>query len=364
MRPIAPESFIVNLMALCIFPFAVRPMIQAMLGIDDRRFGAVHHPPAPRTCRRSSWERCGHDASLHSAVWPPSAIGAARAGLRADRRPPAANRCSSAALQRDGARRRRAHAGARAARASRPICACATSTSSGCRRSAPSGSRSISPTCPTSPFNGPDGQPVFAAPKFTYDASLRVDQRLYDAAIQPRRDLRARRSRRIAGARAHGAVRAPPGGQRRVLRRRAAAGAARRARPPRSTISTRACSETTTRVREGAALPADAAAIEATLLQQRQQADALRSSRRAALARLSILTGRAIDRRRGDRAARDGRPRSRRPASTLCAAARAPGIRTVRPRPRSRRPPAGGDEGGGSAAGVGVRPRRITAGPG
>ncbi len=39
MRPIAPESFVVNLMALCIFPFAVRPMIQAMLGMDDRAFG-------------------------------------------------------------------------------------------------------------------------------------------------------------------------------------------------------------------------------------------------------------------------------------------------------------------------------------
>jgi TetR/AcrR family transcriptional regulator len=39
MRPIAPESFIVNLMALCIFPFAVRPMVQAMLGMDERRFG-------------------------------------------------------------------------------------------------------------------------------------------------------------------------------------------------------------------------------------------------------------------------------------------------------------------------------------
>ncbi len=38
MAPIAPESFIVNLMALCIFPFAVRPMIQAMLGKDDRWF--------------------------------------------------------------------------------------------------------------------------------------------------------------------------------------------------------------------------------------------------------------------------------------------------------------------------------------
>ena len=38
MRPIAPEQFIVNLMALCIFPFAVRPMLQAMLGFDDQRF--------------------------------------------------------------------------------------------------------------------------------------------------------------------------------------------------------------------------------------------------------------------------------------------------------------------------------------
>src|SRR5262252_3220259 len=38
MRDIAPESFIVNLMALCIFPFAVRPMVQAMLGMGDRGF--------------------------------------------------------------------------------------------------------------------------------------------------------------------------------------------------------------------------------------------------------------------------------------------------------------------------------------
>ena len=37
-RPIAPESFIVNLLALCIFPFAARPMIKAILGLDDRGF--------------------------------------------------------------------------------------------------------------------------------------------------------------------------------------------------------------------------------------------------------------------------------------------------------------------------------------
>ncbi|OLC83693.1 MAG: hypothetical protein AUH72_03700 [Acidobacteria bacterium 13_1_40CM_4_65_8] len=38
MRPIAPEQFVVNLMALCIFPFAARPMIAAMLGMDQQAF--------------------------------------------------------------------------------------------------------------------------------------------------------------------------------------------------------------------------------------------------------------------------------------------------------------------------------------
>jgi TetR/AcrR family transcriptional regulator len=38
MRPIAPEAFLVNLMSLCIFPFAARPMLQAMLGLDAAGF--------------------------------------------------------------------------------------------------------------------------------------------------------------------------------------------------------------------------------------------------------------------------------------------------------------------------------------
>jgi AcrR family transcriptional regulator len=40
LRPIAPESFMVNLMALCIFPFAASPMIKAVVGMDDRGFAA------------------------------------------------------------------------------------------------------------------------------------------------------------------------------------------------------------------------------------------------------------------------------------------------------------------------------------
>jgi TetR/AcrR family transcriptional regulator len=38
MAPITPDQFIVNLISLCIFPFAARPMLKAMLGLDDRGF--------------------------------------------------------------------------------------------------------------------------------------------------------------------------------------------------------------------------------------------------------------------------------------------------------------------------------------
>src|SRR5262245_27166617 len=37
-RPVAPDQFIVNLMSLCIFPFAARPMIAALLGLDEAGF--------------------------------------------------------------------------------------------------------------------------------------------------------------------------------------------------------------------------------------------------------------------------------------------------------------------------------------
>jgi TetR/AcrR family transcriptional regulator len=38
MRPIAAEQFLANLLSLCIFPFAARPMFRVMLGLDDERF--------------------------------------------------------------------------------------------------------------------------------------------------------------------------------------------------------------------------------------------------------------------------------------------------------------------------------------
>jgi AcrR family transcriptional regulator len=37
-RPIAAEQFLINLLSLCIFPFAARPMIMAIAGLDERGF--------------------------------------------------------------------------------------------------------------------------------------------------------------------------------------------------------------------------------------------------------------------------------------------------------------------------------------
>jgi outer membrane protein TolC len=147
---------------------------------------------------------------------------------------------------------------------------------------------------PSAPFSGPNGQPVFASPKFTYDLSLRVDQRLYDAALSPRRDL-ARADLAESQARVRTALFA--------LRQEvneaffAAALLQEQLAALEATIANfdARLKEASVRVREGAAVPADAAAIEAALLQQRQQADALRSNRRAAIARLAALTGHPID---------------------------------------------------------------------
>lgn len=38
MRPIAPEQFAINLVSLCIFPFAARPLLRVVFGMDDAGF--------------------------------------------------------------------------------------------------------------------------------------------------------------------------------------------------------------------------------------------------------------------------------------------------------------------------------------
>jgi outer membrane protein TolC len=147
---------------------------------------------------------------------------------------------------------------------------------------------------PTAPFTLPSGEPAFAPPKFTYDASVRVDQRLYDATRGPR--LAAARAD-LADAQAR--VETSLFTLRSEVNEAFFAAALLQEQIGALTASTAALEgrlrETAARVREGTALAGEAAAIEATVLQYRQRADELASARSAALARLSRLTGREIN---------------------------------------------------------------------
>ena len=137
------------------------------------------------------------------------------------------------------------------------------------------------------------GQPLFSPPKDTYDVSVRIDQRLFDPALQPRLALA-----QADVAESQARLRVALFGLRdevneafftaALLQEQIGALAATLV-----DLETR-LRETTARVREGAALAGDAEAIEATLLQQRQQDEELRANRGAALARLARLTGRTI----------------------------------------------------------------------
>jgi outer membrane protein TolC len=150
---------------------------------------------------------------------------------------------------------------------------------------------------PTPPPFLPGGQPLFEPPKGTIDAYLRLDQRVYDATIASRKAVEEARLAETQ-ARLRTALFA--------LRQEVndafftAALLQERSQALAATVADLEARlrETTARVREGAALPADAAAVEVALLQRQQDQDSLRANRIAALKRLSSMTGRDI--REGD----------------------------------------------------------------
>jgi outer membrane protein TolC len=146
---------------------------------------------------------------------------------------------------------------------------------------------------PTPPPFLPGGQPLFQPPKGTIDAYLRLDQRVYDATIASRKAVEEARLAETQ-ARLRTALFA--------LRQEVndafftAALLQERSQALAATVADLEARlrETTARVREGAALPADAAAVEVALLQRQQDQDSLRANRIAALKRLSNMTGRDI----------------------------------------------------------------------
>jgi outer membrane protein TolC len=142
----------------------------------------------------------------------------------------------------------------------------------------------------------PDAGPfagLFLPPKDTYDGSIRIDQRLFDATINAQGAVE-----RAQLAESQARVRSTLFTLRQQVNDAFFAAAALEARAGSlaATIDdlTARLRETTARVQQGTALPAEAAAIEATLLERQQDADDLQSSRRAALDRLATLSGQTI----------------------------------------------------------------------
>ena len=139
----------------------------------------------------------------------------------------------------------------------------------------------------------PGGKPLFVPPKATVDSYLRIDQRIFDPTISVQAALeKAQLDENQARVRTA------------LYARRQAVNdaffAAALLKQHTLTLDAAVADlearlrETEVRVREGAALPTDAAAVEATLLQRREDVAAVRADRRAALARLAKITGQPI----------------------------------------------------------------------
>jgi outer membrane protein TolC len=131
---------------------------------------------------------------------------------------------------------------------------------------------------------------LFLPPKDTFDAGIRVDQRLFDATVRAQSALE---QAQLAENRAR--VRSTLYPLRQQVNDAFFAAAALQARAGALMASiddlNARLQETSARVQQGTALAADAAAIEATLLQRQQDVDEVQASRRGALDRLGTLTG-------------------------------------------------------------------------
>ena len=146
---------------------------------------------------------------------------------------------------------------------------------------------------PSSPVTNASGSPLFQAPQKTYDSLLRVEQRLFDPTVS-----RQAAVQRAQLAEDQARVRTALYALRQqvsdaffavaLLDQRAGVLAAAIA-----DLSARA-SEMDARVREGTAVRADFAAIEASRIQRQQEEDELRTNRRAALERLATIVDRRI----------------------------------------------------------------------
>jgi outer membrane protein TolC len=135
--------------------------------------------------------------------------------------------------------------------------------------------------------------PFFQVPLYNYDFYARIEQRLYDPGVGGQAAVE-----RAQLAEQQARVRTAVYGLRQQVNDAffAAATLQQRANVLVATVTELEgrLRESNARVREGTSVPADAAAIEATLLQRQQDEDELRAGIRGALARLATIIGRPI----------------------------------------------------------------------
>ncbi|MGH7719468.1 MAG: TolC family protein [Gemmatimonadaceae bacterium] len=140
------------------------------------------------------------------------------------------------------------------------------------------------------PFELPNGQRIPSPGRDTYDAHVGAQQSLFDPTLGARRT-----AERAQLAESQSRVRTALFGLRREVNDAFFAAASLQASlaeldATMTDLEARR-REAVIRVLEGTALPSDSAALAATLLQRRQDEAAVRANRRAALARLEVLTG-------------------------------------------------------------------------
>jgi outer membrane protein TolC len=145
----------------------------------------------------------------------------------------------------------------------------------------------------TSPFLLGNGEPAFLAPRNTYDVAARIDERLIDVTLSAQAGVE-----RAQTLEQQARVQTSLFNLRQQVNEAffAAASLEQRRASVRAAIEslTVTLGEVNARVQQGTALPADAQALEATVLQRQQDEAELSANRRAALEQLERLTGQTI----------------------------------------------------------------------
>ena len=241
MRPIAPEQFLVNLLSLCVFPFAARPMFMALLGLDQRGFRPVHRPapqgaggvlsesPAPMNIGRShALAGCFRGAARRGRGQVAGRPGRSASG----------GRCSRRRIDTDPRSRELQLS------CSRPTLRLRNISAQRLPAITVDGQAQYQSDVAHLAGAADQRRPSSSRRRTRYDAAVRLDQRLFDPTVERAVALNSAQLAENPGARPHALFTLRQRGERRVLRGGAAAGTGRRAGGHDRRAGHARCSET------------------------------------------------------------------------------------------------------------------------